>query len=121
MSDQDGISPNNINTTSSRQVTRIKKDINYQLLQTNIIKIVQQTFSKENCSLYLGNEWVYSKKFISQHLMINQFSPLADTHLLVWISFYILMTYCIFVEIEFSVKRGLLLIACLEVKELNWE
>ena len=53
--------------------------------------------------------------------MINQFSPLADTHLLVWISFYILMTYCIFVEIEFSVKRGLLLIAFPEVKELNWE
>ena len=48
MSDQDGISPNNINTTSSRQVIRIKKDINYQLLQTNIIKSVQQTFSKEN-------------------------------------------------------------------------
>ena len=61
------------------------------------------------------------KKFISQHLMINQFSPLADTHLLVWISFYILMTHCIFVEIELSVKRGLLLIAFPEVKELNWE
>ena len=52
--------------------------------------------------------------------MINQFSPLADTHLLVWISFYILMTHCIFVEIELSVKRGLLLIASPEVKELNW-
>ena len=87
MSDQDRISPNNINTTSSRQVIRIKKDINYQLLQTNVIKIVQQTFSKENYSLHLWNEWVYSKKFISQHLMINQFSPLADTHLLVWIIF----------------------------------
>lgn len=53
--------------------------------------------------------------------MINQFSPLADTHLLVQISFYIFMTHHIFVEIELSVKRGLLLIACLEVKELNWE
>ena len=61
------------------------------------------------------------KKFISQYLMINQFSPLADTHLLVWISFYILMTHRIFVEIELSVKRGLLLIAFPEVKELNWE
>lgn len=53
--------------------------------------------------------------------MINQFSPLADTHLLVWISFYILMTHRIFVEIELSVKRGLLSIAFPEVEELNWE
>ena len=53
--------------------------------------------------------------------MINQFSPLADTHLLVWISFYILMTHRIFVEIELSVKRGLLLIAFPEVEELGIE
>ena len=48
--------------------------------------------------------------------MINQFSPLADTHLLVQISFYIFMTHSIFVEIELSVKQGLLLIACPEVR-----
>ena len=69
----------------------------------------------------LGMNGFTGKKFISQHLMINQFSPLSDTHLLVWISFYILMTHRIFVEIELSVKRGLLLIAFPEVKELNWE
>ena len=31
------------------------------------------------------------------------------------------MTHRIFVETELSVKRGLLLIAFPEVKELNWE
>ena len=34
MSDQDRISPYNINTISSRQVTRIKRNINWQLLQS---------------------------------------------------------------------------------------
>ena len=53
--------------------------------------------------------------------VISSLDPLADTHLLVQISFYILMTHCIFVEIELSVKQGLLLIAFPEVKELNWE
>ena len=67
----------------------------------------------------LGMNGFAGKKFISQHLMINQFSPLADTHLLVWISFYILTTHRIFVEIELSVKQGLLSIAFPEVKELN--
>ena len=60
MSDQDGISPNNINTTSSRQVIRIKKKNQLPTSPNyNIIKIVQQSFSKENYSLHLGNEWVY--------------------------------------------------------------
>ena len=61
----------NIKQTSDKNKKR------YQLPTSpnyNIIKIVQQSFSKENYSLHLGNEWVYSKKFISQHLMINQFS-----------------------------------------------
>ena len=48
MSDHDRISPYNINTVSSRQVIRIKKNcqlgdyklIQYQILQTNIIHIV---------------------------------------------------------------------------------
>ena len=51
MSDQDRISPYNINTISSRQVMRIKKNINlgdykliqYQILQTNITRTVCQT------------------------------------------------------------------------------
>ena len=49
-SDQDRISPYNINTISSRQVMRIKKNINwwifhlikYQILQTKIISSVWQ-------------------------------------------------------------------------------
>ena len=47
MSDQDRISPYNIHTISSRHVTRIKKKyqlednklIQYQILQTNIMRI----------------------------------------------------------------------------------
>ena len=50
-SDQDRISPYNINTISSRQVMRIKKNISYgdyeliqyQILQTNIMRTVWQT------------------------------------------------------------------------------
>ena len=52
MGDQDIISPYNINTISSRQVMRIIKDvyqlgdnllIQYQILQTSIIRILLQT------------------------------------------------------------------------------
>ena len=51
MSDQDRISPHNINTESSRQVRRIKKKtqlgnyglIQYQILQIKIISILWQT------------------------------------------------------------------------------
>ena len=47
MSDQDRISPYNINTISSRQAMRIKKNINlgikYQILLTNQVGIVQQS------------------------------------------------------------------------------
>ena len=51
MSDQDRISPYNINTISSRQAMRIKKNINmgitcrskYQILLTNHVGIVQQS------------------------------------------------------------------------------
>ena len=51
MSDQDRISPYNINTISNRQVMRIKKKfqlgdyklIQYQIYQTNIIRTVWQT------------------------------------------------------------------------------
>ena len=54
MSDQDIISPYNISTISSRQVMRIKKDIDYgdykliqyQILQTNITRTVWQTLRR---------------------------------------------------------------------------
>ena len=53
MSDQDRISSFNINTVLSRQVMRIKKNINwgskliqYQILQTNITRTVQQTIRR---------------------------------------------------------------------------
>ena len=54
MSDQERISPHNISTISSRQVMRMKKNINlgdykliqYQILQTNIIKTVWQTVKR---------------------------------------------------------------------------
>ena len=48
ISDQDRISPYNVNTISSRQVMRIEKNINrgiisqYQILWTNIIRMVWQ-------------------------------------------------------------------------------
>ena len=50
MSDQDRTSPYNINTISTRKVMRIKKNTNqgdyksiqYQILQTNISRTVQQ-------------------------------------------------------------------------------
>ena len=48
--------PHNIKQTSDKNKKR------YQLPNSpnyNIIKIVQQTFSKENYLLHLGNEWVY--------------------------------------------------------------
>ena len=51
MSDQDRISPYNIDTIASRQLMRIKnkkklgdyKLIQYQILQTNITRIIWQT------------------------------------------------------------------------------
>ena len=45
MSDQDKISPYNINTISIRQGMEIKKNnfIQYQFLQTSIIRVVWQT------------------------------------------------------------------------------
>ena len=46
MSDQDKISPYNINTISSRQGMEIKKNnnfIQYQILQVSTIRIVWQT------------------------------------------------------------------------------
>ena len=51
MSDQDRISPYNINTISSAQVMKIKKNINkeiiswiqYQILGTNVIGIIWKT------------------------------------------------------------------------------
>ena len=54
MSDQDRISPYNINTESSRQVRRIKKKtqlenyklIQYQILQIEIISILWQTVGR---------------------------------------------------------------------------
>ena len=53
MSDQDRISSFNINTVLSRQVMRIKKNINWgskliqnQILQTNITRTVQQTIRR---------------------------------------------------------------------------
>ena len=51
--DQDRISPHNINTISSRQVMRKKKYqlgdyflIQYQILQTNIARIIHQTVGR---------------------------------------------------------------------------
>ena len=54
MSDQDRISPYNINTESSRQVRRIKKKtqlenyklIQYQILQIEIMSILWQTIGR---------------------------------------------------------------------------
>ena len=54
MSDQDRISPYNINTESSRQVRRIKKKtqlenyklIQYQILQIEIMSILRQTIGR---------------------------------------------------------------------------
>ena len=50
MSDQDRISPHDINTISSILVMRIKKNIDegiqYQILQTDIIKTVWQTVGR---------------------------------------------------------------------------
>ena len=46
MSDQDKISPYNINTISSRQGMELKKNnnfIQYQFLQTSIIRVAWQT------------------------------------------------------------------------------
>ena len=46
MSDQDKISPYNINTMSSRQGMELEENnnfIQYQILQTSIIRIVWQT------------------------------------------------------------------------------
>ena len=51
MSDQDRISPYNINVVSGRQVMRIRKKgsikglflIQYQILKSNIMRIVRQT------------------------------------------------------------------------------
>ena len=62
MSDQDRISPYNINTIS-RQVMRIKKKyqledyklIQYQILKTNMIRIVSQTVRRITNEIPVGN------------------------------------------------------------------
>ena len=51
MSDQDRISPHNINSLSNRLLTRRKKNINWgliqqQILRTNIIRIVWKTVKR---------------------------------------------------------------------------
>ena len=54
MSDQDRISPYNINKTSSRKVTRVKKNINWEIISWSNTKFSKQTSqelygnSKEN-------------------------------------------------------------------------
>ena len=66
MSDQDRISPYNINTESSRQVRRIKKKtqlenyklIQYQILQIEIMNILWQTIGR------ITNEILGVKGFI---------------------------------------------------------
>ena len=63
MSDQDRISPLNINSESSRQVRRIKmktqlgdyKLIQYQILQIEIISIIFMADSRENYQWDLGS------------------------------------------------------------------
>ena len=68
MSDQNRISPYNINTISSRQVMRIKKNyqsgdyklIQYQILQTNITRTVWQTVRR------IANE-ILGVKGLSNH------------------------------------------------------
>ena len=63
MSDQDRISPYNINTISNRQVMRIKKKyqlgdyklIQYQILKTNMIRIVSQTVRRITNEIPVGN------------------------------------------------------------------
>ena len=62
-SDQDRISPYNINTISNRQVMRIKKKyqledyklIQYQILKTNMIRIVSQTVRRITNEIPVGN------------------------------------------------------------------
>ena len=43
MSDQDRISPYDINTLSSRQVTRVKKNINYRIISRSDTKFSKLT------------------------------------------------------------------------------
>ena len=66
VNDQTRISPYNINTISSRQVMRIKKNLNYgiynQILQTSILRTVWQTVRR------ITNEILGVKGFIAVDL-----------------------------------------------------
>ena len=48
MSDQDRISPYNINTVSSKQVMRIKKNISWGIISWSNYKFSKLTFQKKN-------------------------------------------------------------------------
>ena len=75
MSDQDRISPYNINTESSRQVRRIKKKtrlgnyglIQYQILQIEIISILWQTVGRISNEI-LGVKGLIDIFLYSHHL-----------------------------------------------------
>ena len=80
MSDQDRISPYNINTISSRQVMRKKnqledyKLIQYQILQTNITRTVWQTVRRITHEI-LGVKELTEVFNIWSHLLLPQQPP----------------------------------------------
>ena len=71
MSDQDRISPHDINTISSIWVMRIKKNINkgiqYQILKTDIIKTVWQTVGRVSKEILGVKGLKISKPFCLVH------------------------------------------------------
>ena len=106
MSDQDRISPYNINTESSRQVRRIKKKtqlenyklIQYQILQIEIMNILWQTIGR------ITNEVLGVKGFIDCHVhilrtvctllfgVLNHFSLLRLIFTLLFPLFYLIVS-----------------------------
>ena len=71
MSDQDKISPYNINTISSRQGMELEENnnfIQYQILQTSIIRVVWQTVRRIAYVILQVKELSYMRNFL-QHDM----------------------------------------------------
>ena len=82
MTDQDRISPYNINTESSRQVRRIKKEnqlenyklIQYQILQIEIMNILWQTIGRITNEI-LGVKGIILSGWLSRSYPTNCLHP----------------------------------------------
>ena len=72
MSDQDRISPYNINTISSRQVMRIKKNISQEIIMMiQLIQLIQDQILQTNIT---RNVWETVRRITDEILVVKGFN-----------------------------------------------